>query len=263
MLLLTCSPCCLRKRGPRPPSASRLKERCYSRRRGQDVRACARTRQMLAAIRSISSLLVLLIFVRRGHFVGRRIERLFVRQIRFRDLSFDRFGINRQVHVGSRRYYVRPQIATGFLQNQFVNAHRVGFGERHGIGGIFSANGLFRRERRAVFDGFVVPGRRHFIVRLDFRGRRILIEFGGSSVLLKFCFGGFRCTSLGSFSLFGRLTAIANLNDRARSFEHLLGFIQTDVKKFDEVVNRRARQTIDVSHTVFSQRVGLLRGDAF
>ena len=61
-----------------PPFARRLKERCYVRCRRRGVRFKPRTQQIFGRLRSISSLLVLCAFVRRGHIVGRRSEGLFI-----------------------------------------------------------------------------------------------------------------------------------------------------------------------------------------
>ena len=53
--------------------------------------------------------------------------------------------------------------------------------------------------------------------------------------------------------------AVAHGNDLFSGVENLFGFVQTQIEKLDQIVNRGLRQRVDVVDSVFRQRVGLLR----
>ena len=57
--------------------------------------------------------------------------------------------------------------------------------------------------------------------------------------------------------------AIANLNDCLSGQQHLLGLIKAHVEELNEVVDRSIRESVDISHPVFTEGISLLGGDTF
>src|SRR3954468_18635007 len=108
--------------------ANSIKERCYEvvRRRGARLKRRAQT--IFGRFRSISSLLVLCRFARRGLFIGRRSERFFCRQRFVFGSSSNFIEVNTRRRIRRRRHYVGTKTASRFLQNQFIDRHGIGFG---------------------------------------------------------------------------------------------------------------------------------------
>src|SRR5438067_13757345 len=92
----------------------------------------------------------------------------------------------------------------------------------------------------ASFDRFVVTGRGHLIVRLDF-ARGFLVKLGRYGMLSLDRF------SLGNFTFRRGQTLVTQLNHRTRFFQNGFSLVQTYVKKFNQVVDRSMGQRVDVS----------------
>jgi hypothetical protein len=56
---------------------------------------------------------------------------------------------------------------------------------------------------------------------------------------------------------------IAHGDDGLRCGQHLFGFVETDVEELDQIIDRGIGQAFDVVDAMLSQRLSLLRVDAF